>query len=227
MASLDVLDYLQGLDAALAQRGMQAPYRRQGLKDARRTIDAMAFKFAIQDERPLPEDLDYLRALEAMKPPERAAPVLQRRLPAYRRVRGRRLLTTGIVLLVLASFVGGLAWLATSESSHPLASLTHAVNDDAGRTVSLNETFTVESGMTRAYVAGTIFVGPDTRGNIEIFLKGPDGQTRLFKAYADRGTHYLRENVHPLEAGEWTLLVDFNGARGSVHVDVNGIRPTR
>ncbi|HWH07905.1 MAG TPA: hypothetical protein VNX21_01815 [Candidatus Thermoplasmatota archaeon] len=227
MASLDVLDYMQGLDDALAQRGMQAAYRRQALKEARRAIDAMAFKFAILDERPLPEDLDYLRALEAMKPPARAAPVLERRLPTYRRVRGRRLATTGVVLLVLGSLVGGLWWLATSETAAPVASLTHAVNDDAGRTVTLTENLTVPEGATRLYVAGTIFVSGGSRGDIAIFLKGPDNQTRLYESYADRGTHYLRENVAPAEAGEWTLLVDFNGARGSIHLDVSAVSPAR
>ena len=227
MASLDVLDYLQGLDRALAERGVQSPYRRQALKDARRTVEAMAFRFAILDERPLPEDLDYLRALEAMKPPARAAPVLERRLPAYRRARGRRLVTTGVTLLVLLSFVGGLAWLATSETSTPLASLAQSVSDDAGRTVSYNATFEVPEGTTRVYVAGTIFVSAGTRGDIEVFVRGPDERTHLFKAYADRGTYYLRENLEAPEPGPWVLMVDFNGARGSAQVDVSAIRPAR
>ena len=226
MASLDVLDYLQGLDAALAKRGMAPAYRRQAVKDARRVIDAMAFRFAILDERPLPEDLDYLRAIEAMKQPDRAAPVLERRLPHYRRVRSRRLATTGVTLLVLAGLVGGLAWLATSETAEPLASLSNA-NPDEGRTVTLTENFTVTPDMNRLYVAGTVFVGAGTRGNIEIFLKGPDGETKLFQSYAERGTYYLRENVELPEAGDWTLLIDFNGARGSIQVDVSGVKPAR
>ena len=227
MASLDVLDYLQGLDAALAERGMAPAYRRQALKDARRAIDAMAFKFAILDERPLPEDLDYLRAIEAMKQPDRAAPVLERRLPVYRRVRGRRLMTTGVVLLVLATLVGGLAWLATSETSTDLATLTYGVDDDSGATVTRTAAFTVTPEMDRVYLAGTIFVAAGSRGDIELFLKGPNNETVLFESYADRGTHYLRENAYDPAPGEWTLIVDFNGAKGSVHVDVSGITPTR
>lgn len=228
MSSLDLLDYQVGLDAALARAGpdgrpLLAPaLRRQAIKEARRLVDAMAFRFALLDERALPEDLDYLRALEAVKDPERAAAVLARRGPHYARVRRRRLATTWVSLAVVAGLVALLAVLATSEESETLASISHSA--PVAQTRSLNATFVVEANVTRLHVDGTLLLARGSTGTIEVRLLDPLGV--VHDLTPTPGNVYLRENVAPV-AGEWTLLVDFNDARGSIHVDVSGVRPTR
>lgn len=225
VASLDVLDFQAGLDAALAQRGMANAYRRQAVKEARRVVDAMAFRFAILDERPLPEDLDYLRALEAVKAPERVAEALERRQPHYARVRRRRLVTTYGILLILALGILAIAYGATSERATELALLTH----DASELVTFpaNRTFVVTENMTRLHVDGTILLSRSSPGVIEVRLLDPQGRNRVFESYYANGDVYLRENVYEPEPGEWTLLVDFLDAQGSVRVTVDGITPTR
>lgn len=231
MASLDVLDYQLGLDQALAQKGpdgrplLEAPFRRQAVKEARRLIDAMAFRFALMDERPLPEDLDYLRALEAMKRPEQAAPVLARRRPLYQRVRRRRLVTGYGSLALVATCVLLLAWFATSETAEEIALVNHRTSEDV--TFSPNDTFTVTPDMTRLHVDGTILLARDSRGIVEIRLVDPSGSVRMYESYAPGGNLYLRENVYDPEPGEWTLLVDFLDAEASVRVTVDGIRSAR
>ena len=231
MSSLDLLDYQVGLDAALAKPGpdgrpLLAPgLRRQAVKEARRVVDAMAFRFALLDERPLPEDLDYLRALEAVKPPGRAAEVLARRRPHYVRVRRRRLMTTWVTLAVLAVVATGAAVLATSEKADTLASINHSTV--ATGLYQPNATFLVEENVTRLRVDGSVFVSKDSTGTVEVRLLDPQGVERLYEVFAARGNVYLRENVYDPLPGRWTLLVDFNGAEGSARVDVSGVRPTR
>ncbi|HVM44315.1 MAG TPA: hypothetical protein VM582_00165 [Candidatus Thermoplasmatota archaeon] len=221
MASLDVLDYQAGLDAELARAGLPAAYRRQAVKEARRIVDAMAFRFAVLDERPLPEDLDYLRALEAVKAPAAAAQVLLRRRPVYARVRRRRLTTTYGVLLFLALAIGGLAYVVTSEESVTLA--------EFSATRSTNHTFVVAENMTRLYVDATVLHPDDAVAGVAIFLNGPEGQVVQLWPSGDARNNYLRRNIAPptLTPGEWTVLVDFNSGGGSVHLTILGVRPAR
>ena len=225
MASLDLLDYQQALDAALAKEGLPAGLRRPAVKEARRVIDAMAFRFALMDERPLPEDLDYLRALEAVKPAPRAAAVLARRRGVYARNRVRRLTTTWGILLVFALVVGGFAWLVTSEEAIEVALIDH--NAAASVTRPETRTFSVTDDVTRLHVDGTFLVNKNSRGVIEIRLLDPNGETALYESYAAGGNIYLRHNVVEPMPGEWTLLVDYLDAQGSVRVSVDAIRPSR
>lgn len=231
MSSLDLLDYQVGLDAALARPGpdgrplLPAALRRQAVKDARRVVDAMAFRFALLDDRPLPEDLDYLRALEAVKAPPQAAEVLARRRPHYARVRRRRLTTTWVVLAVLGLLVGGVVHIATLEKAEVLATIVHSTG--ATGTFSPNATFVVDGNVTRLHLDGTILVHRESAGVVEVRLVDPDGRTAFYDAYGARGNVYLRENVYDPKPGEWTLLVDFSGARGSVRVEVLGVQPNR
>lgn len=225
MASLDVLDYQLALEQALAKEGLPPGLRRQAVKEARRTLDAMAFRFAIMDERPLPEDLDYLRALEAMKPVERAAPVLARRRPLYAANRRRRLVTTWGVLLVIAAAIGGLAYLATSEVAEELVLVDH--NVQASVTFPEQRNFTVTDDMTRLHIDGTFLVNRNSRGIVELRLIDPSNRTRVAETYVAGGNIYLRENIYDPEPGQWTLLVDFLDAQGAVRVTVDGIRPAR
>ena len=228
MSSLDLLDYQVGLDAALAKRGpdgkpLLAPaLRRQAVKEARRVVDAMAFRFALLDERPLPEDLDYLRALEAVKAPEQAAAVLARRAPHYARVRRRRLTTTWATLAILGLLVFGVYWLATSEESVELATINQAMQ--VPQTASYNQTFTVDANMTRLHVTGTLIVARGSTGGIDVWLTDPTGRTEYLTP--PNGNAYLRDNF-PAMPGEWTLMVDFNDVKGSARVDVFGVRPAR
>lgn len=230
MASLDVLDYLTGLDDELAKPGpdgrarMPPPLRKQALRDARRVIDMMAFKFAIVDERPLPEDLDHLRAIEAVKPAPRAADVLLRRAPHYARVRRRRLATTWSVLAVLVLLFGGLAYLATSEKADTLATIVTAPATDV--TYAENRTFDVRADMTRLYVTADVFVARGSQGSVEIRLVDPDGEVALVDLWTPQSNNYLRESVPP-KTGTWTLVVVFHNAHGSVRAEVNGVYPAR
>lgn len=221
MASLDVLDHQAGLDAALAAAGLEPAYRRAALKDARRVVEAMAFRFALMDERPLPEDLDYLRALEAIKPPERAARALLARRPVYARARRRRLVTTWSVLAGLALLIAGLAYVATSEESVTLA--------EFSTTRSQNRTFVVTEAYTRVHVDGTVLHPDDAVAGVSIFLAGPDDQVIQVWPSGDARNNYVRRNLVPpeLTPGEWRVFVDFNEGGGSVYMTILGVRPTR
>lgn len=221
MASLDVLDYQAGLDAALAKEGMPPALRRAGVKEARRVADAMAFRFALLDERPLPEDLDYLRAIEAMKRPELAAKVLQRRRPIYAANRRRRLITTWTMLGFFALMVTLLWVAATSEEAVVLTEFT------TSRSTERN--FTVTENFTRMRVDATVLHPDDAVSAVEIFLNGPDGEFVRLWPTTDARNNYLRRNIEPptLVPGEWRLFVDFNSAGGSVYMTVTGVQPAR
>jgi hypothetical protein len=234
VASLDVLDYQVGLDAALAKPGAEGrpllpeTLRRQAVKDARRVLDAMAFRFAVLDERALPEDLDYLRALEAMKPPEAAARVLARRAPVYAANRRRRLVTTWGTLAVLAFLVAGGVYIATSEEAVTLASVEQASTRNVpGGTLNVTRTFEVTPEMNRLHLDGYVFVRQGSVGVIEVFLLGPDNATVYYESFAAGSNPYLRHNVVAPAPGPYWLLVDFLDVDGSVTMTVDGIRPTR
>lgn len=221
MVSLDVLDFQVALDDALAAAGLEPALRRQAVKEARRTIDAMAFRFALMDERPLPEDTDHLRAIDAIHEPTRVAQVLVRRRPLYASVRRRRLFTTYTTLTIIALLIAGLAYVATSEESVTLA--------EFSAMSSTNRTFQVTEDYTRLYVDATVLHPDDDVSGITIFLSGPEGRVFQLWPSGDARNNYLRETILPpdLVPGEWTLLVDFNGGGGSVYVTLLGIQPTR
>lgn len=221
MASLDILDHQMGLDAALAKAGMEPKYRRAALKETRRLVEAMAFRFALMDERPLPEDIDYVRAIEAVKPVDRAAAVLLRRRPVYARQRKRRLVTTYGVLAVLALVIAAFAFMITSEEAVPLA--------EFSATQSTNRTFVVTESYTRLYVDGTVIHPTDAVAGISIFLVGPNEEVVQVWPSGDARNNYVRLNVLPptLTPGTWRVLVDFNEPGGSVHLTILGVQPTR
>ena len=235
MSSLDVLDYQVGLEAALARRGpdgrplLEQGLRRQAIRDVRRTIDAMAFRFALMDERPLPEDLDYLRALETLKEPERAAPVLARRAPVYRRNRRRRLVTSWTILATLVLLAAGVVYAATLEKATTLAE----VNERGEAGDAIERAFTVDANVTRLHLDGTIVVSRGMDGGpIVVSLIGPDGREylgeggRVGREFYPQDGNYLRDNVYSPVPGEWILRVIYGGA-GSAYVTVDGITPNR
>jgi hypothetical protein len=228
LASLDVLDYLQGLETALASR-LPAGLRRPAVREARRVLETLAFRFAILDERPLPEDLDYLRAIEAMKPPARAAEVLARRRPIYARARRRRLITTWTILAFLAIAIGGLAYLATSEKADTVAAVNQRAAVDVSYAVVKN--FTIAPNVNRLHVAGDFSLGKATSGTIEVRLRylgtdnAPVNETSL--TFNARERDYLRENVLDPKPGNWQLFVDFEQVTGSAIITVDAITPTR
>lgn len=225
MASLDVLDYQLGLDAALEKEGLPANLRGQAVKEARRTIDALAFRFALMDERPLPEEHDYLRALQAVKPADRAAAVLAKRRPLYARVRRRRLVTSTTILVGFTVLLLGGYYLATSETADEVALVAHNVNTPS--TFSDDRTFFVFEDVTRLHLDGTFLVNRNSPGLVEVRVIDPEGNTRLYEAYAAGGNIYLRENINDPQPGLWRILVDFLDAQGSVRVTVDAIRPAR
>lgn len=232
MATLDVLDYQVALDDALAAPGpdgrplLEAGLRRQAIREARRTIDMMAFRFAVLDERALPEDIDYLRALEAVKPAPLAAAVLARRRPAYARNRRRRRITTYGVLGILFLLMMGGYYLATSEEAVELVTL-QATSDSLTDATSYNRTFFVTEDLNRLHLEGTFVVTRDSSGIIEARLLDPDGNTAFYEAYDPRSGNFERHNIVNPQPGEWTLIVDFLSAKGSARVDITGVRPTR
>lgn len=225
MASLDVLDHQAALDDALAKAGLEPAYRGQAVKEARRLVESMAFRFALMDERPLPEDADYARALDALKTPPRVAEVLLKRRPIYARVRRRRLTTTYLTLGIIVLFIAGLAYYGTSENAEELALLTHSAAQ--AETIPQNKTFLVTEDMTRLHIDGAFLPTKGTSGVIEVRLVDPSGNTRLFESYYAGGNIYLRENIYDPEPGSWELVMDFLDAQGSARVTVDGIRPSR
>lgn len=225
MSSLDVLDYATALEEALARQGMPGPLRGPAVREARRTIEALAFRFALLDERALPEDLDHLRALEAMKPPERAAQVLMGRRPIYAANRRRRLVTTWTVLALLALAIGGFWYAVTGETADTVAAINDRVEAGGYREVN----FTVDGNVTRLYVAATVVVPKTSEAGIRILLIDPSGRQRLDapdNSFAPGGNNYLGQSVEAPAPGAWTLRVLYEGA-GSAQVEVQAIRPTR
>lgn len=227
MSSLDVLDYQVALDEAMAKRGpdgrplLEAAYRKQALREVRRALEAMAFRYALLDERALPEDLDYLRALEGLKQPEKAAQVLARKRPVYARARRRRLVTTWVSLAIVVVAAAALVYGATSEKADRLV--------DLSTSHTTNATFVVGQNVTRLHVDGTILPGKGQEGTIEIFLYSPSGRTYTLWPNGDNRDNYLRENLEgsQVEQGEWRALVDFNGGPGSVYLIIDAVSPTR
>lgn len=225
VASLDVLDYVTGLDEALAAPGPDAKpllapgLRKQALRETRRVIEAMAFRFAILDERALPEDLDYLRAIEAMKPPAKAAQVLARKQPVYARARRRRLVTTWTSLAIVLLAIAALAYGATSEKAERVVELSTSQT--------ANATFVVGENVTRLHVDATIVAGRGNEGTIEIFLYSPSGKVLALWPAGDVRDNYLRSNVDLPEKGEWRALVDLNGGAGHVSLVIDAVRPAR
>lgn len=225
MASLDLLDFQMALDVELQKAGLPPGLRRSALKEARRVVEAMAFRFAILDERALPEDLDYLRALEAMQPAPRAAAVLARRRPVYAKARRRRLATTWLTLAIVALGITAIVYYGTSEVADTLALVSE--NNPTETTVAHYRNFTVGSNVTRLHVDGTILLSKATKGVIEVFLIDPSNGTRVYESYASGGDIYLRQNVYAPQPGVWTLVVDFNEAQGSARVELTGVRDAR
>ncbi len=232
MASLDVLDFQLAVDAALAEPGpsgaplLPAALRSQAVREARHVVDAMAFRFALLDERALPEDSDYVRALDALKSPARVAEVLARRSPLYAAKRRRRLVTTWSVLGVIALVVVGFAFLITIEEADTLASLTGSATEDLG-TITLQRNFTVAPEVDRLHLDGNIIVRTGSSGVIEVRLIAPDGSIAFVEGYGDRSGNYLRANLLNPPPGQWTLIIDFLAVNGAATVSVDGVRPTR
>jgi len=232
VASLDVLDYQVALDNALAARGpagaplLPAPLRRQAIKDARRVLDAMAFRFALIDERALPEPIDYVRALEAMQPADKAAAVLARRAPIYRRVRRRRRVTSYSALIIIGLFVASLVYFGTSETAEELALINYRTFEPGAVDVR-NVSFAVTPDMNRLHVDGTVIVDQDATGSLHLSLIAPDGSTAFVVSYGPGGTNYVRHNIYAPAAGTWQLRIDYDYAAATARVTVDGIRAAR
>lgn len=225
MATLDVLDYLVKLDEALVGR-LGPAERKMARKDVRRTLEDLAFRFAILDERVMPEDLDYARALEVLKEPDATARVLERRAPVYRKRRVRKGITTAVVLVGLALFVGAFSNFVTSERADVLVD-GWLVGSPTPQSKSESREFTVPHGTSRLQLSGPVVVLTDRESvrenTVTVLLMDPSGQIRFEKVFTSANAVYAKTTVEVPTPGAWTLLVDFRDAAGSAELTVLGV----
>lgn len=222
MATLDVLDYTVRLDEALLPH-LNPAERKMATREVRRLVEDLAFRFAFMDDRVMPEDIDYARALEAIKPPPAAAPVLARRAPVYRKRRVRKSITTLLVLLFLTVSVGAFANLVASERADVLVD-EWRVGSSTPRSVSESQSFTVPAGTSRLQLAGPVIVLGDRTGErlntITVTLLDPQGNARFAQEFTSQNSVYAKRAFEAPPPGEWTLLVDFREAAGSAELTV-------
>lgn len=219
MASLATRDYLMKVEEEL-EGELDRAERKLARREVRSLIQDMAFRLAARKERPAPEDIDYEMALEALRPPEETARILARKRGEYRRRKWRGRARTAAIVLILV-VVGGLAVQAmTSETSEPVFSYT---NGSENRTRSSTMTgFVVDEEYRRLDYQVKGIVTSD-EGQIRITLLDPANQVAYQEAFTRDSGLYSQGNVPDVPQGNWTLVVDFADASGSVRVDVRGV----
>lgn len=220
VASLAAREYLMELEEALEGR-MGRAERKLARRDVRSLVQDMAFRLAARKERPAPEDIDYELALEALRPPQEAAEVLAGKRESYARRkwwgRARKL---GLVLVLLA--VGALAVQAMqSQSAYPIYSYENATQNRTSS--STLETFHVGEGYQRLDYRVRGIVTSDT-GEIHVTLLDPSNHVAFREVFEPESGVWARGNLPQATAGNWTLVVDYRDAAGSVRVEVTGIR---
>lgn len=213
----DMLDHLARVDDHLEGR-MPGSERKLVRRDARRLIEDLAFRFAFLDGRLAPADIDYARALEALKPPPRAAEGILSRRAGYTRRARRALVSRLATLAVVASLLGGLALLALSETSVPLA--TYVGGGPEARSASDPQTVVVPAGLDRVYLV----VHPIVRGEgaVTVTVFGPSSEV-LYQRIFTRGDTYADANL-PATPGEWLLVVDYHDAVANARIELTGVR---
>ncbi|HVL47343.1 MAG TPA: hypothetical protein VM889_02170 [Candidatus Thermoplasmatota archaeon] len=225
MITLDVLDWLARLDDALENR-LTFAERKLARREAKSLIEDMAFRFGMFEERPLPDDIDYARALEALKDPPAAAAAFVARKPVYKaRVRRKRFTRIAVLALVV---VGGWAFadFATSEVATPLVNIADGGIDPM--TKSNETTFVVTPDFTRVRFDANVRVFNDD-GLVIVTVRDPDGLVVWTQDFSRRGTGVAHRNIQgdELKAGEWTVRYEFGDAAGHLHVEAHGVTPRR
>lgn len=215
----DVLEYLARLDDGL-EEGMSGAERKLVRRDVRRAIESFAFRFAFLGDRLAPADVDYARALEALKPPERAAGAVLARRDGWRRRARKAAARRLVALAVVAALVGGLAWAASSESSERLGGYVGGTEQAAFLVESAN--LTVPPGLDRVYVVVQPIVTSD-EGTLTVSVAGPDGEPLYQRTFTRSGTNYDDANL-PATPGEWRIVVDYRDVAGHARVEVFGVR---
>lgn len=227
MATLDVLDYVVRLDDALAG-SMPAPERKLVTRDVRRLVEDFAFRFAFLDGRVAPDDIDYARALEALKEPARAAEAFAAKRPRYRRRVVRKRVVSYLVLLFLVLAGTAFATLVTSEEADPLVD-EWKEGSRTPVTQSYSRTFDVAPGTSRLQFSAQVILlagddAPDGSG-ITFLILDPAGNVRAERTFTGRNSVYHKGAIEAPGPGTWEVFVDFHDAAGSSDVTVLGVRP--
>lgn len=220
MASLAVREYLIEVEEALEDR-MGRAERKMARRDVRSLVQDMAFRLAARKQRPAPEDIDYELALEALRPPEETAAILAEKRGSYTQRKWRSRARTAGVLLVLA-LVGALAVQAmTSQTADPVFTYDNASENRTS--ASTLRTFPVADGYDRLdyRVRGIV---TSHEGEIRVTLLDPGNQAVYQEAFTRDSGLWTRGNLPGAEPGDWSLVVDYREASGSVHVEVSGVR---
>ncbi|MHB8606053.1 MAG: hypothetical protein ACYDCK_12445 [Thermoplasmatota archaeon] len=227
MASLDVLDYVTALEAALAPLLPRAE-RRLAIRETRHVIDELAFRLAWAAERRVPpEDIDYARAIECLKPAAAVAPILARRRPKYRKRVIRRQVTTIFVLLFM--LVAGVAFAHFIASEKGRVALDWAPASGAVVDASDSRNFTIMPGASEVQFSFTADVAKVTNasqaGLVEITVLDPAGNIRYQGDFTHSTRIYDRANVESPPSGVWVVYVDFHEALAGVRVNVVEVTP--
>ncbi|HWG89221.1 MAG TPA: hypothetical protein VNZ52_00080 [Candidatus Thermoplasmatota archaeon] len=231
MATIEVLDYLTRLEAQMEANGVPSGERKLARREVRHLIDDLAFRFAAMDERVMPEELDYARALEAIREPHLAAATLEPARPRLRRVRKRKLVTSLTILALLAVAVGGLFYLAGTQEAEPLLNdftVSHLRPATDAPTKPLTTTrmvnFTVPGDRDYQLLRFVIEPALVTEGTIRVTVLDPEDADAWSRTFTVETVRYAKIDLPPQE-GRWRVIVDFEKAYGAVTVNVDGIRP--
>ncbi|HLE96522.1 MAG TPA: hypothetical protein VI997_04055, partial [Candidatus Thermoplasmatota archaeon] len=166
-----------------------------------------------------PADVDVARALEALKPPARAAPVVLARRAGYRRRARAGAFRSAAALVVLVALAAGVWALAGSEQAEFLGE--YAEGRAEPTTESDAATILVPQGLDRVYVVVQPLVRSD--GTLTISVLGPRSEVLYQKTFVRGDLAYDDANLEA-PPGEWTLVVDYRDVVANVRVKLTGVR---
>lgn len=227
MATLDVLDYVVRLDEALA-RVMPPGERKLATRDVKHLVEDLAFRFAFMDGRVAPDDIDYARALEALKDPPRAADSFAAHRPRYRKRVMRKRVVSWTVLALVALAGTAFATLVTSEEADVLVDQWR-VGYAERATESHRLGFDVVEGTKRLQFTAQVIVtgGRDAPAgsSITFLVLDPAGNVKAERTFAGTTSVYYKGAIEAPGPGRWEVFVDFHDAAGASDVTILGVHP--